>query len=419
MKKIFSFIILIVLAFVLYKPIKNALVKAPEKKEENTKITYEDILKKTDDKNIDIDSLTIYGKHLNMTFNTDKDCVLILKNNDKDLSYKLDLDNNKLILSKYINDGINLEKLDVGEYIVLLKDNVTNIYYNVLNKTDYHDNQYYTITRNGKNNLITFNEKTYNNKKYFTINVSSVKLPENIYDIVIDPGHGGVDTGAGNGKYHESKFTLDYAKSLKEELEKLGLKVKLTRESDVSIESYGEGSRTGIPYEVKAKLMLDIHLNSSGSSKQRGVEIYKASHDNNAFAKILADNIHNETNIPYSNNPMNKVDDGIYMRVYSAKDIENTKKDAKKYNFEPYNLDNDVTYYYFIRETGGIMTKAFTDGRNPKKKANPYRNMNQGVEAYLCELAYISQKDDLNMVINNKEHFINGLVKAVIKYVNE
>ena len=415
MKKIFSFIILIALAIVLYKPIKNALIKTPEKE----KFVYEDILNNTNENNIDIERLTIYGKHLNLTFDTTKDCVLILKNNEKELSYKLETNDNKLILSKYINNGLNLEKLEVGEYLVLLKDNVTNIYYNVLNKTDYHDNQYYTITKNGKNNLITFKENTFNNKKYFTINVKEEKLPENIYDIVIDPGHGGVDTGAGNGKYHESKFTLDYAKSLKEELEKIGLKVKMTRETDTSIESYGESSRTGIPYEVKAKLMLDIHLNSSGSSKQRGVEIYKASHDDNTFAKILADSIHEETAIPYSNNPMNKVDDGIYMRVYSSRDIENTKKDAKKYNFEPYNLDDDVTYYYFIRETGGIMTKAFSDGRNPKKKANPYRNMNQGVEAYLCELAYISQNDDLEMVINHKDKFVKALVKAVTKYVNE
>ena len=417
MKKIFSFVVLIVLAIVLYKPIKNALIKNPSK--ENPKYVYEDILNNTDEKSIDIERFTIYGKHLNLTFNTNKDCFLVLKNNDKELSFKLDSDNNKLVLSKYINDGINLEKLEVGEYIVLLKDNVTNVYYNVLNKTDYHDNQYYTITKNNKNNLITFNEKSYNNKNYFTINIKEEKLPDNIYDIVIDPGHGGVDTGAGNGKYHESKFTLDYSKTLKEELEKLGLKVKLTRESDERIESYGEGSRTGIPYEVKAKLMLDIHLNSSGSSKQRGVEIYKASHDNNAFAKILADNIHDEVDIPYSNNPMNKVENGIYMRVYSAKDIENTKKDAKKYNFEPYQLDDDVTYYYFIRETGGIMTKAFTDGRNPKKKANPYRNLNQGVEAYLCELAYISQNDDLNLVLNNKNQFVKALVNAILKYVNE
>ena len=415
MKKIFSFIILIALAIVLYKPIKNALIKTPEKE----KFVYEDILNNTNENNIDIERLTIYGKHLNLTFDTTKDCVLILKNNEKELSYKLETNNNKLILSKYINNGLNLEKLEVGEYLVLLKDNVTNIYYNVLNKTDYHDNQYYTITKNGKNNLIKFKENNFNNKKYFTINVKEEKLPENIYDIVIDPGHGGVDTGAGNGKYHESKFTLDYAKSLKEELEKIGLKVKMTRETDTSIESYGESSRTGIPYEVKAKLMLDIHLNSSGSSKQRGVEIYKASHDDNTFAKILADSIHEETEIPYSNNPMNKVDDGIYMRVYSSRDIENTKKDAKKYNYEPYNLDDDVTYYYFIRETGGIMTKAFSDGRNPKKKANPYRNMNQGVEAYLCELAYISQNDDLEMVINHKDKFVKALVKAVTKYVNE
>lgn len=65
------------------------------------------------------------------------------------------------------------------------------------------------------------------------------------------------------------------------------------------------------------------------------------------------------------------------------------------------------------------MTKAFSDGRNPKKKANPYRNLNQGVEAYLCELAYIFQNDDLNLIQNNKDNFIKALIKSIQTYINE
>ena len=107
------------------------------------------------------------------------------------------------------------------------------------------------------------------------------------------------------------------------------------------------------------------------------------------------------------------------MRVYSKNDIEKQKKDALKGGFEPYEIDDNTTYYYFIRETGGIMTKAFSDGRNPKKKANPYLKYNQGVENYLCELGYISQKDDLSLILNKKDRFVKALKTSVLSYVNE
>lgn len=420
MKKIVTFIFILIIGILAFTFLKNDLFSKSEK------FIYEDLLNSIEKENAIVDKFTIYGKYLNLEGtcpSEDENYTLVLKNNEDEkvlkTETKKDAEASKLrfYTSKYINDGINLEKLNIGEYLLLLKDEKNNKYYNLTNNTEYHNNKYYTMTRNNKNNLITFKEETWNEIKYWKIVIKEEKLPSEVYDIVIDPGHGGVDTGASNGKYHESKFTLDYAKALKEALEEEGLKVKLTREEDTKIDHYGEGSRTGIPYEVKAKLMLSIHLNSSASKKQRGVEIYKAYYDNNDFAKTIAKNIIDEVETVYSNNPMNKVIDGVYMRVYSKENIASLAKDAKKDGYEPYVLGNDVTYYYFIRETGGIMTKAFSDGRNPKYKANPYRNLNQGVEAYLCELAYISQSDDLKLVLNKKESFVKALKKSILSYV--
>ena len=104
------------------------------------------------------------------------------------------------------------------------------------------------------------------------------------------------------------------------------------------------------------------------------------------------------------------------MRVYSKENIQSLIKEAKRDGYEPYDFTDHETYYYFVRETGGIMTHAFSDGRNPKYKANSYRNYNQGTEAYLCELAYISQSDDLKSVLNNKEGYIKGLKESVLVY---
>ncbi len=414
MKKLFFLIIIVGLGIFLYNPIKEKFFPHEER------FIYQDILENIES-SLKINEYYIYGKYLNINGTLPDNAgnmTLVLKNNEEEINLKTIIEDHTFKTNNYINEGINLEKLKVGEYLILLKDTINNKYYTLLNETAYATNDYYTMTKNQKNNHIHLAMQSFKESRYWQINIQEEKLPDNVYDVVIDPGHGGVDTGAGNGRYHESKYTLSYGKALAEALEEEGLKVKLTRDTDVKIDHYGEGSRTGIPYEVKAKLMLSIHLNSSNSSKQKGVEIYKAYYDNNTFAKTLASNIVQEVGTVYSNNPMNKVLDGVYMRVYSPNDIASLTKDAKRDGYEPYEFGNDVTYYYFVRETGGYMTKAFSDGRNPKYKANPYRNYNQGTEAYLCELAYISQKDDLNLVLNKKDDFIRALKISVLDYVN-
>lgn len=416
MKKIFSLVLLIVLVIVLYNPIKNSLSSTVKQK-----FLYEDILNNISNKKVDVDRFTIYGKHLNIEgkLPNNEDYTLVLKNNEEEIKVNTIINNNRFTLANHINEGLDLEKLKVGDYILLLKNNVNNDYYNLINKTEYHDNIYYTITKNKKNNMITLPELSFNNIDYWTINITEERLPDDIYDIVIDPGHGGIDTGASNGKYHESKYTLEYSKALYDELTKAGLKVKLTREDEKGIEHYGKGSRTGIPYETKAKLMLSIHLNSSNGKDQHGVEIYKAYNDNSDYARIIAKNIVDEVGTNYSINTMHQVEKGVYMRVYSKSDIESLNREAKRNNYEPYDIPENATYYYFVRETGGILTKAFSDGRNPKYKENLYRNYNQGVEAYLCELAYISNKNDLELILNKKNAYVKALKNSVLSYFQE
>lgn len=429
MKKIIAFIFALLLAFLVYQFIFKDKDKMEETKE-TAKFKYADILNNTKGE-VSVNTFTIYGKHLNLkgeVLSNSKNMEIVLKNEKEEIPVKIDVKEiessetekkYQFQTSEYINDGINLEKMALGEYLFLLKNQDTGEYYTLINKTKYKDNNYYTMTKNKKNNHITFPESTYQNKVYWTIKIQEEKLPEEYYDVIIDPGHGGTDTGAVNGKYQESKFNLDYAKTLKEALEEEGIKVRLTREEDEQIEHYGVGSRTGIPYETKAKLMLSLHLNSSNSKKEHGVEIYRAYYDNNDYAKLLADNITKYTETDYSVNTVSRILKGVYMRKYSKSDIASFIKDAKKKGYEPYDYTDDLTYYYFIRETGGIMTKAFSDGRNPKYKyPNPYRDYNQGVEAYLCELAYISNTNDIKNILNKKDGYIKALKESVLSYVN-
>ncbi len=91
--------------------------------------------------------------------------------------------------------------------------------------------------------------------------------------MVLDPGHGGDDTGAkGAGGLDEKTFTLDIARRLRGLLEaRLGVRVVLTRDDDRPV---ALDARAAIANNSKADLFLSLHVNSSLSRSLAGAEVY-------------------------------------------------------------------------------------------------------------------------------------------------
>lgn len=91
--------------------------------------------------------------------------------------------------------------------------------------------------------------------------------------IVIDPGHGGKDTGTiGPTGLMEKDVALDVARRLARLVEeRLGAEVVLTRTEDVSVPLE---ARTELANQEKADLFLSIHVNSSRYPGVNGVETF-------------------------------------------------------------------------------------------------------------------------------------------------
>ncbi len=119
---------------------------------------------------------------------------------------------------------------------------------------------------------------------------SAAPKPEDTQDvIVIDPGHGGFDSGARGPKGVEEKnVTLRIARLLAEKLrEKFRCKVLLTRDDDVFIPLR---DRTAFANMNKADLFISIHTNATPKSDVDGVETFFASIDaTDEDAKKIAD----------------------------------------------------------------------------------------------------------------------------------
>ena len=91
--------------------------------------------------------------------------------------------------------------------------------------------------------------------------------------IVIDPGHGGHDTGCiGPNGLEEKNLVLDVSKRLGKLLQsRLGAEVVYTRTDDTFVPLE---TRTAIANREQADLFISIHANSSRDADARGVETY-------------------------------------------------------------------------------------------------------------------------------------------------
>ncbi len=91
--------------------------------------------------------------------------------------------------------------------------------------------------------------------------------------IVIDPGHGGHDTGTiGPNGFEEKALVLDVSRRLGKLLEsRLGAEVAYTRRDDTFIPLE---TRTAIANQAQADLFVSIHANASRDPDARGVETY-------------------------------------------------------------------------------------------------------------------------------------------------
>jgi len=428
MKKIWRFlsvIIIILMIFGVFFAIKGS-IKAKKNSQDIA------IFEKVQTREAEITEFFTYGTSLNFNckilgINKDnyESAKFILtdgKNYEKEYNVSANFkSNNEININfNYINDAINLEDIDAGNYFLMLRLKLNNSsnykYYLLKNSSKYQNFEYYTISKNMKINL---EEKKYENDEknysYLKLNIENSEKPNDVYDIVIDAGHGGDDSGYVVSGYSEANITLDYANILKTKLEEKGVKVKLTRTNSNTDtykekETYSSGGRISTACESKSKYMISLHVNN-GNKDFRGVEVYAPCKSNIDFAKKLAQNIVEKTSIDFSNVGKYKMADGVYVKNFSQTEIETYENTAKRNGYENYNITLNTPLLYTIREVGGIATNAFVDGRNKNYSANKYYNSNQGIECYQIELGYI--KNDLETINNEKNEYIQAICDTI------
>ena len=120
--------------------------------------------------------------------------------------------------------------------------------------------------------------------------ISAQTLPLQDTIIMVDPGHGGRDSGTYYGKIYEKNINLEISKALEEELTKNGAIVYMTRTRDIDLSSiYDSAKKRGDLYrrllkikETKSDLYISIHINWYQNPSMKGAEVlYNSINENN------------------------------------------------------------------------------------------------------------------------------------------
>jgi N-acetylmuramoyl-L-alanine amidase len=212
--------------------------------------------------------------------------------------------------------------------------------------------------------------------------------------IVIDPGHGGHDTGSvGPDGLMEKDLVLALARNLKEMLEeKLGAEVFLTRDSDrfIPLEE-----RTAIANTHKADLFISIHANSSRTRSTSGIETYYLD-----FAKTDAEREIAARENAMTDNNVRDLEDLVKKIAQADKSIES-------------------------REFAAIVQKRLYSGMRktlPKAKNRGVRSapfivlIGANMPSILAEVAFISNPKDERLL--KKESTRESLVKALFEGID-
>lgn len=220
--------------------------------------------------------------------------------------------------------------------------------------------------------------------------------------IVIDPGHGGPDTGtkAGGGEIMEKNVVLDFSIALRDQLEKSGrYRVVLTRTDDSFIPL---AERVKLARQRQAQLFISVHADALPKSEGdvQGATIYTLSETaSDAEAARLAE-------------AENRSD------VIAGIDLAKEPDDVADILFDLAHRETKTFSHAFARLLVGEMKTAVRLHKKPLKSAGFVVLKAPDVPSVLIELGYMTNRSDLKLLTSEawRNKAAGTMVQAVEQF---
>jgi N-acetylmuramoyl-L-alanine amidase len=220
--------------------------------------------------------------------------------------------------------------------------------------------------------------------------------------IVIDPGHGGPDTGtkAGGGEIMEKNVVLDFSMTLRDQLEKSGrYRVVMTRTDDTFIPL---AERVKFARQRQAELLISVHADALPKSEGdvQGATIYTLSDTaSDAEAAKLAE-------------AENRSD------VIAGIDLAKEPDDVADILLDLAHRETKTFSHAFARLLVGEMKSTVRLHKKPLKSAGFVVLKAPDVPSVLIELGYMTNKSDLKLLTSEawRAKAVQTMAKAVEQF---
>ena len=256
----------------------------------------------------------------------------------------------------------------------------------------------FDINFSPKNIIVTEVYNLFTDKINLIVDLYDFDMKRKNIQVVLDPGHGGVDPGAVRGNVKEKNLTLKAAKILKKKLEQNGFDVVMTRNNDVFISLR---NRVRFARRQSGDLFISLHADSTRNKNTKGTSIYSLSEKaSDKLAKALA-----ETE--------NKSDliGGIDLENFDE-DVSNILIDLSRRETKNSSIEF-AELFVLIFEKNDIKLL-----RRPHRQAGFAVLKAPDIPSVLIEMGFISNNADLKKLSNDKylEKLMGQVSMVVEKY---
>ena len=194
--------------------------------------------------------------------------------------------------------------------------------------------------------------------------------------VILDPGHGGQDSGTMKNGMVEKELALDVAHRVERLLQERGLVVALTRADDSYISLQ---DRATLANNQPDAVFVSIHFDEAGRSAATGIETYYAAHAPSLPEKVASW-------LPF----------------------------LQRTSSEPPNLESQ-RLASLIQESLVARTQATSRGTRPQQF---FVIANVRHPAVLVEGGFLTNKDDVGRLANPdyREQMASGIVDGIVRY---
>ena len=325
-------------------------------------------------------SLEIY----NLRYGSNAEVKRIVFDISDDVTFKTKVSQNKIDIKFDKTLSLKNKITKNNDLIEINFDNINNSITLIFKRSIYSPNIYFLKKKNNK---------------YARLVIDYKNKPKKRKIVVVDPGHGGKDSGAvGITKILEKNITLKVALLLKKEFSKYDqFRVILTRQKDVYLKLR---ERTEIAKNSNADLFISLHADFNKNRRTRGISLYTLSEKaSDKEAEALA-------------------------RRENRSDFLG-KVDLSSESSEVTNILIDLTKRETLNQSSHLVNFLIKDIKNEMnllKRAHRFAGFtvlkSLDIPSVLIEMGYLSNKEDSKLLDSNdyQKKITSNIVQAVKNY---